>query len=55
MKSEEGVLTDLEARRRVEEEEDHAQLEAEEEARLAKEARLKGEEYEEHYARLEDE
>ena len=46
MKVEEGVRLALEARRR-EEEEDHTWIDAEEEARLVEEARLKAEEEEE--------
>ena len=43
LKVEEGVRLDLESRRREEEGEDHVRLEAEEEARLVEEARLKPE------------
>ena len=53
LKIEEGIHLSLEARRREEEEEDHAQLEAEEEAHLVEEERLKSEEEEEEYTWLE--
>ena len=46
MKVEEGLHLALEARR-IEEEEDHTWIEAEEEARLIEEERLKSEEEEE--------
>ena len=46
MKVEEGLHLDLEARR-IEEEEEHTQIYAEEEARLVEEERLKYEEEEE--------
>ena len=52
---EEGVLIALEARCRAEEEEYHARLDAEEEARLIEDTRLKAEEEEEEYAWLETE
>ena len=46
LKVEVGVRQSLEARRRVEEEEEHTWIEAEEEARLVEEASLKAEEEE---------
>ena len=44
MKVEEGVRPSIEERQRAEGMEEHARLEAEEEARLVEEARLKAEE-----------
>ena len=52
LKLEKGVRVALESRRKSEEGEEHARLEAEEEARLVEEARLKAEEEEQ--ARLRD-